>query len=472
LIAFCILLFVMTTSTAAQSEAVPRFEPSECPLDIPFHDPECGYLVVPEDRTDPDSPTIRLAVAIFHTRSDDPQPDPVIFLDGGPASRTLDSLMNGLGNVFSPMLRHRDLIMFDYRGVGYSQPSLECPEAFEEDNTDWERRCHDRLVSEGVNLGAYTTRNNAADVADLRRVLGLEQVNIYSGSYGTEVAMALMRDHPEGLRSVTLVSVKPPQANLEESWGMFLQLTLNRIERLCREDSKCDEAYPFNLADAFGETIARLNEAPVQIAVASSGEEPFYVYPGTLMSGLVGKSDDPQIWGDYPALIAALYNEQYEVLLPNINAYSPDNSTEGAFFSMRCNDSTLATTPERVEAALEGIHSAFRDYYRSDSAYRFDLCSWWGVPAPTADELAPVVSDIPTLIIAGGLDRAVPEEWIGLAEEGLSNAYSYLFPAMAHTGVGYVPCARSVVQDFLEDPMTEPDTTCIAETPTIQFYVP
>ena len=57
--------------------SMPAFEPSVCKFDL--NSPisvECGYLIVPENRSKPDSPPIRIHVAIFKSTNPDPKPDP------------------------------------------------------------------------------------------------------------------------------------------------------------------------------------------------------------------------------------------------------------------------------------------------------------------------------------------------------------------------------------------------------------
>lgn len=106
----------------------PAFEVNTCPFEIPkgYH-PICGTLTVPENRSQPGGRTIQLAVAIFKSSSPDPAPDPVIQLTGGPGS---SALMNAEPIVRSTsattILERRDYILFDQRGVGYSQPNLYC----------------------------------------------------------------------------------------------------------------------------------------------------------------------------------------------------------------------------------------------------------------------------------------------------------------------------------------------------------
>ena len=82
------------------------------------------------------------------------------------------------------------------------------------------KACHDRLVSEGIDLSAYNTLENIEDFVDLRRVLKVPKWSIFGTSYGTYVALTLMRLHPENLVSVTIDSVTPPSvASLGWTWS-------------------------------------------------------------------------------------------------------------------------------------------------------------------------------------------------------------------------------------------------------------
>src|SRR5262245_43857365 len=78
------------------ADAVPRFEAAKCPFplqtgEVEGQTVECGFVVVRERHGDDTSPTIRLAVARWKSRNPMPDPDPVIFLQGGPGSASLDS---------------------------------------------------------------------------------------------------------------------------------------------------------------------------------------------------------------------------------------------------------------------------------------------------------------------------------------------------------------------------------------------
>jgi hypothetical protein len=107
----------------------PAFEPAPCAFPVPSgYSPECGYLVVPENRARPDSPSIRLHVAIFRNQIGQFVSDPVVHLAGGPGSSSLGEARYLFSKGLNAILEQRDFILFDQRGTGYSQPRLDCPE--------------------------------------------------------------------------------------------------------------------------------------------------------------------------------------------------------------------------------------------------------------------------------------------------------------------------------------------------------
>jgi hypothetical protein len=75
---------------------------------------ECGMVTVPEDHSNPDGPAIQLAVAIVRNSGDTSVPDPLLFINGGPGARTLDSISLWLEPLsLGPLLAQRDVIALD-----------------------------------------------------------------------------------------------------------------------------------------------------------------------------------------------------------------------------------------------------------------------------------------------------------------------------------------------------------------------
>lgn len=73
-------------------------------------------------------------------------------------------------------------------------------------------------MAEGFHLASYSSRENAADIAALRKQLGIEKWNVYGVSYGSDLAQQLLRTHREGIRSMVLDSVVPTSFNLIDRW--------------------------------------------------------------------------------------------------------------------------------------------------------------------------------------------------------------------------------------------------------------
>ena len=192
----------------------------------------CGYLTVPENRSKSDGRTIRLAVATRRATAPNPKPDPIVFLTGGPGG-------SGLGEgpgVAKEWRRDRDVIFLDQRGALKSDPFLSCPEidAFMartvglswlapetiEQDAATTRTCRDRLAAAGADLAAYNTTESAADVADLRIAMGIKEWNIYGVSYGTDLALQTLRDHPAGIRTVASTPFSRPTSTPSRTVGV------------------------------------------------------------------------------------------------------------------------------------------------------------------------------------------------------------------------------------------------------------
>ncbi|MBV8345101.1 MAG: alpha/beta hydrolase, partial [Candidatus Eremiobacteraeota bacterium] len=79
----------------------------------------CGYLVVPEDRHEPNGRTIRLLVAKHSSQSPRKRPDPILYLEGGPGD-IAPLEINGI--IAADFIRDRDIWVVSQRGTWFSQP--------------------------------------------------------------------------------------------------------------------------------------------------------------------------------------------------------------------------------------------------------------------------------------------------------------------------------------------------------------
>ena len=77
--------------------------------------------------------------------------------------------------------------------------------------------CKRTLSEQGIDVNAYTAESVAADVADVAQAMGYGTYNLYGNSFGTMLALTVMRDFPDNVRAAILDGVWPPQVNATEA---------------------------------------------------------------------------------------------------------------------------------------------------------------------------------------------------------------------------------------------------------------
>jgi pimeloyl-ACP methyl ester carboxylesterase len=448
---------------AAMNDSDEPFQTSACPFAIPDgYTIVCGYLGVPENRTRPGSRQIQLAIAIVQPPNPGQHP-PVLYLAGGPGSSAIEEFLSDPEGWDYPFLQTRDLILLDQRGTGHSFPTLDCPELADADFTEGnpEEICHSRLLDEGVDLTAYNSAESGADVADLRLALGYDEWDLLGISYGTRLALVVMRDHPEGVRSVVLDSPFPPNANTPVDEALNVWESLETLFADCQRDSYCRQSYP-DLKRLFLDTVADLNEEP---ADDLTGDDFFHAitealndtFSIPLLPGVIYAVAD----GEYNALDVLGGEEGSQRRYQN----EPDRSdSEGMYNSVICRDeyafgtyedaeaAALAVVPPEVEAALlQGVFELFQ------------TCAWWGAGRANPVEDAAVSSDIPTLVLTGQYDHATPPKWGQLTVATLSRAWLIDFPGTGHAVINSGECAVGIIGRFYNTPLQPPDTRCLTQ---------
>jgi pimeloyl-ACP methyl ester carboxylesterase len=449
-------------------QASSAFQQAHCPFPlgnglVEGQDVKCGFLTVPEDRSHPQGPTIRLAVAIFKTYDPRPAPDPVLVLGGGPGGAQLVTMgpsinASNLVNVTSG----RDFILLDQRGEGYSQPSLSCQanEAL--------RRCHDRLVKLGINLNAYTTLESAADVHDLVRALGYQQVNLDGASYGTRLALTVMRLYPADLRSVVLDSADPPQVNLYNNVPHAAVRAFDVLFQGCATDSHCNATYP-HLQAVFYQLVAGLNTTPITFQAPSQSGKPVTVHftGNDLVLWLRNSLYNTQLIPQLPAVIFQVRQHDYTQLASIYGNLINNTMSWGLFYSVECGEDAPFTTRHALQTSVQGLPPQAQPALLDLSMSSFSVCQFWGVkPVPTVQK-EPVTSSIPTLILQGEYDPATPPANGMLAAQILRRSYFFLFPGVGH-GVEAShasTCPHDITSAFLDHPTEKPDASCISSMP-------
>jgi pimeloyl-ACP methyl ester carboxylesterase len=216
---------------------------------------DCGTLIVPENRSDPNSRLLALPITRVRATGTSPT-EPIFTLPGGPG------IPNYGTSRVSWFIDQHDVVIVGYRGVDGSV-RLDCPEvsahiknlpgdmlgeASMENMTDAYARCAVRLQGEGVDLAGYTVVEVIDDLEDARLALGYGKINLFSISYGTRLAMIYAWRYPGSIQRSAMVAVNPP-GHMFTYAPEVIDEQLAYYAYLCAQDPKCS-AQTDDLAEA------------------------------------------------------------------------------------------------------------------------------------------------------------------------------------------------------------------------------
>ena len=208
---------------------------------------DCGTLVVPENRSDPNSRLIALPVIRVRATGNSPN-EPLFWLMGGPQSNVTYS---DEGPHLNGLIDERDVVMVGYRGVDDSVVR-QCPEVVEAlkssesmlsdsvlDNVKESfTQCAGRLQAEGVDLDGYNIIEIIDDMEAARVALGYERINLLSQSFGSRVAMIYAWRYPDSLYRVAMYAALPPGRGFFRDPAKIDE-QIEYYASLCAQDAEC-----------------------------------------------------------------------------------------------------------------------------------------------------------------------------------------------------------------------------------------
>ena len=452
---------------------------------------ECGWLLVKENRKNPDSRELWLAVEIYRSYSPAPKPDPVVYLPGGPGAATLALAEELMSRPFWKELRaDRDIVIYDQRGTGYSEPAF-CPEldlrirqlGFIDMPPERRRelgltafeRCRDKLLQEGLDFSAYNSRTLAQDLEDLRQSLGFDKLNLVAESYGTRVALTVMRDAPESVRSVILVSPFPLNARLFEHAPARLTEVLDLVFQYCDGDRACRQAFP-SLEEDFYALLNDLERDPLMLswtdARLSLDKQPVTV-DGTALAHLTRylfyhRSSISVL----PLLVREAGRRNGDAIKALLTFASgiADYIDLGSHFSVMCYQVVPFEDPGKVKQQQDLYPRLGPLYQEGWYEEQQAICNAWHGERAGLAERSAVASDLPALVIAGELDFLTPPASRQLTTQTLPNARFIKMRGFGHdAATDDVTCIPSLIKRFVDDPMRPLDVSCTSALPPLQF---
>jgi pimeloyl-ACP methyl ester carboxylesterase len=464
--------------------------PVDCWFAVPpGHAAKCYHLSVPESRAGGSKRRLTLPVAVVAGPGTPHHDDPIFYLTGGPGSAVglyPDAMAEWWPYIDKvPWLQGRDLVLMDQRGAGLAEPDLDCPEIaavslelLKLSGDEAGRRagyvaaaeaCRKRWVAVGYDPGDFDTAAAAADFAVLRLALGFTSWNIYGVSYGTRLALVLMRDHPEGLRAVILDSSYPPEEHFFEARRAAIDASFAAVAKACAADEACHRANP-DLKRAIVDLVARYDARPVMVALKDdkTGKAHQVPFTGTLLlERALAIIDEGDALADLPALVEGLDKGDPKTLEDTVADLAAGYRgsgyfSDGKYFAVDCKEE-VPFTDDKLREADRLAHPWLENYgLVTDDWY---ACAGWVGPDARLVSKAPVASDIPTLVLQGAFDEITPPAVGRLAASRLSHGYYREFPQVGHKVVDQSVCGQKIAALFLDRPGLPPDDPCLAAKP-------
>ena len=461
-----------TTAVSITTATAPTVETVECDGVVPDGpDVECGVLTVEDG-------TVTIPYAVLRSPNPEPLPDPIIYFSGGPGDdgRDIAEFLLQLGIAGG----ERDVIVFDQRGTGASTPSLDCPEYTE---AVWQQlgaplppaeelaiardaygACRERLVGEGVDLDAYDTPTTAADVETLRQALGIDEWNLFGLSYGTTVALEVVRQNPEAVRSAVFDSVYPPdQPSDGAAYVAQAQRALGALAAGCAADPACAAAHG-DISAGLQALFDAWNADPYEATVEdpATGQQRQLVLTGhDVIAGLWNAMYDETLLVLLPSLPAQLAARDpiADVVVQEFATSGVDQLTAGAEAlgaAVNCADR------QQLNGAAAEEVTADEPFYAGLVAFAEQPCDLWDVEPVDSSFNDPVASDIPSLFLGNEYDPVTPPGDTEATAARFPNGTYVEFPGLGHGAVFAHECPRSLFAAFIADPTAPVDTACVA----------
>lgn len=444
---------------------------------------ECGFITVPENRSNPDSRLIRVHfVKIAATGDPDAEEgeageepkqerrnDPVIYLTGGPGVAVAPYVERLREH---ELVRYRDLYILEQRGIGASgepcpyfndtnRAALWTESVYEAEVEEGERMrdCFRVAAAAGIDLSGYNTIENARDVRALREALGLEQWNVWGISYGSHLGQMLLREDPEGVRAIVLDAIVPNEIGELMRIGRWASLVLDNIVSTCEGAAVCD-----NLEARFEAALEKAKAEPVVVETDNTelypagkvrfGGEILAFAPFAMM---YEQDEHPAIPAVMDTLITAV--ETRDMTVFDLLA-SDDDGPEGIAISLgmanaiRCNDGYYAAAARVAASDLEE-NPRFRNlvFTPEGAAYQARVCEEEGLGPRNREAYAPVESDVSVLVVNGGWDPVTPPPLARAIMPGFSNGRYIEVPYAGHGPTRSMSeCAGGVLTAFFDNP--------------------
>jgi pimeloyl-ACP methyl ester carboxylesterase len=430
------IAFAMWAESGASGDATARLlSVAPCTFEAQGEkiEAECGRIAVPETHYAPTEAEIELPFVRFRSTSPNPRA-PIVYLAGGPGGSGIGTAKSQRFHLFMKLREAGDVIVFDQRGTGGAKPDLSYNESWgvpmdqPADFDAWTpyvekafAKCAEHFRQQGVNLAHYNTKESAADVDSLRRVLDLEKISLWGTSYGTHLAFAVIRYHGGGLDRVIVSGPEGPDHTLK--LPSSVQIALENIAAEIAKRPEMSAKIP-DFMDLVRRNLDRLERQPALVQFRGQDIVIGRLDLAMFIAESVGRR---RTISPLPRTLLDIDAGDYRRFAPV--AYTVRTGSIGSAMSV-ATDCASGASPEWLARIFREDKTTLVGNAQN---FPFDrACSALGVPDLGEEFRGRLTSEVPILFIAGTFDARTP---IRNAEElrpGSAHSYQIIVENAGH----------------------------------------
>jgi pimeloyl-ACP methyl ester carboxylesterase len=316
------------------------------------------------------------------------------------------------------------------------------------------RACREELEGQ-ADLTRYTTTDAVMDLADLLDRLGYERINLFGVSNGTRTALHFARRFPERVRSIVLLAPYPFTHNVLVEGAETLDRSLALLASDCLADPECAAAFP-----GLEASIERLETPDPPDDV----DWPLFTAMLRIMLFFpLSTSHTPQL---IDSVASGCRPPEPGAAQTQLTGWI----SEGAFLSVLCSEDASRTNTDEIRRRSAG--SVLGPGWAESLV---TSCEEWPRRPLPDDFESPITLDLPTLLLVGRLDPAMPPIWSHEIAASMPTARVVEVSEGQHSFVGMsgVGCIVTMIEQFLEEASPDNlDLSCVDDIRRPPFVLP
>lgn len=419
---------------------------------------EFGTLLVPENRSNPESNVIEVAFVRFKSTAKNPGP-PIVYLAGGPGGSGIATAIGTRFPLFMALREIADVIAFDQRGTNHAKPNLSCYDrlnmpldvspsramALAELKAASQNCAGYWREVQRVDLDGYNTNESADDLEDLRKALAVNQISLWSISYGTHLAFATMRRHPKSIHRAILAGIEGPDHTYKLPSN--IQKHLEDLAAVIKADPAIGKEIP-DFLGLMKSVFDRLDKQPetVEIVDQRTKQKVKVIVNKFVMQFIVANNIGTTVTERFPALFYRASKGDFTNPAQVWLNHSRSQLNGAMAYMMDCASGQTAARRERIQREAKG--TLLEDLFNFPFP---DICDEWKAPDLGDAFRSPLRSDVPVLFISGTLDARTP---VSNAEEyltGFKNGTHMIIEGAVHSDPLFLssPKIKDGMMEFL-----------------------